>query len=110
AAGISVRTARKWQTGPLPSQTEKKEREWRTRQDPFEGVWATTIEPLLEADTSGELEAKTLMQLLVDEQPERFAMGQLRTMQRRVRDWRALRGPAKEVYFEQDHRPGEEAG
>ena len=110
AAGISVRTARKWQTGPLPSQTETKEREWRTRQDPFEGVWATTIEPLLEADTDGELEAKTLMRLLVDEQPERFAMGQLRTMQRRVRDWRALRGPDKEVYFEQDHHPGEEAG
>ena len=89
AAGMSVRAARKWQTGPLPSQT-KTERSWRTRKDPFEDVWATKIEPLLEADTKAELEAKTLMQLLVDEDPERFSMNQLRSMQRRLRDWRAL--------------------
>jgi len=109
AAGMSVRSARKWQTGPLPSQT-KKDRDWRTRKDPFEEVWAVTIEPLLEADTKGELEAKTLMRLLVDAEPERFSMGQLRTMQRRLRDWRALRGPEKEVYFQQLHEPGNEAG
>lgn len=109
AAGMSVRSARKWQTGPLPSQA-KKERTWRTRKDPFEGVWHTKIEPLLEADTKAELEAKTLMQLLVDDDPERFSMGQLRSMQRRLRDWRALRGPDKEVFFEQDHQPGKEAG
>ena len=109
AAGMSVRSARKWQTGPLPSQA-KTERTWRTRKDPFEDVWHTKIEPLLEADTKAELEAKTLMQLLVDDDPERFSMGQLRSMQRRLRDWRALRGPDKEVYFEQDHPPGKEAG
>ena len=109
AAGMSVRSARKWQTGPLPSQS-KKNRTWRTRKDPFEDVWASKIEPLLEADTKAELEAKTLMQLLVDEEPERFSMNQLRSMQRRLRDWRALRGPDKEVYFEQLHEPGDEAG
>lgn len=109
AAGMSVRSARKWQTGPLPSQT-KKDRDWRTRKDPFEGVWKTEIEPLLEADTRAELEAKTLMRVLVDAEPERFSMAQLRTMQRRLRDWRALRGPEKEVYFQQQHEPGKEAG
>lgn len=109
AAGMSVRTARKWQTGPLPSQT-KTERTWRTRKDPFADVWETKIEPLLEADTKAELEAKTIMQLLIDEDPERFSMKQLRSMQRRLRDWRALRGPDKEVYFEQLHEPGDEAG
>ncbi|WP_146158199.1 IS21 family transposase [Enhygromyxa salina] len=110
AAGMSVRTARKWQRGSLPSQTEASPRDWRTRKDPFEGVWEAKIEPLLEADTGAELEAKTLMQLLVDADPERFSIGQLRTMQRRVRDWRALRGPEKGVYFEQEHPPGKEAG
>jgi len=109
AAGMSVRSARKWQRGGLPSQT-KKERDWRTRPDPFEEVWTTRIEPLLEADAKGELEAKTLMRLLVDAEPERFSMGQLRTMQRRLRDWRALHGPDKEVYFQQEHEPGKEAG
>ena len=109
AAGMSVRSARKWQTGPLPSQT-KQRRDWRTRKDPFEDVWDSEIEPLLAVDSKGELEAKTLMRVLVDAHPERFSMAQLRTMQRRLRDWRALRGPAKEVYFQQDHEPGKEAG
>jgi hypothetical protein len=109
AAGMSVRSARKWQTGPLPSQTQEP-RHWRTREDPFEEVWEIKIEPLLEVDSNAELEAKTLMQLLVDHDGERFSMGQLRTMQRRVRDWRALHGRGKEVYFEQEHVPGDEAG
>ena len=45
-AGICVRSARKWQSGPLPSET-KQERQWRTRSDPFDGVWEEEIEPLL---------------------------------------------------------------
>ena len=47
-AGMSVRSARKWQRGPLPSET-KAERRWRTRPDPFEGVWEEEIDPLLQA-------------------------------------------------------------
>lgn len=109
AAGMSERAARKWQAGPLPSQA-KKQRDWRTRADPFEGVWDEFVVPLLEADTDGVLEAKTLMELLVDRDPQAYSMGQVRTMQRRVRDWRAKRGPAKEAYFPQQHRPGHEAG
>lgn len=108
AAGMSERAARKWQAGPLPSQA-KKQREWRTRADPFEAVWGEFVVPLLEADTDGVLEAKTLMELLVDRDPKKYSMGQVRTMQRRVRDWRAKHGPAKEVYFPQQHRPGHEA-
>ena len=38
--GMSVRTARTWQTGRLPSE-KKGKRWWRTRPDPFAGVWAT---------------------------------------------------------------------
>jgi hypothetical protein len=108
-AGMSVRTARKWQRGPLPSEA-KKPREWRTRADPFEGIWEEVIEPLLIKDEKSELEAKTLMELLVERDPERYAMNHLRTMQRRVRDWRALHGADKEVYFQQEHPPGNEAG
>ena len=36
-------------------------------------------------------------------------MSQLRTLQRRLRDWRALSGPDREVFFEQEHPPGREA-
>ena len=45
-AGMSERSARKWQCGPLPSET-KTERQWRTRPDPFDGVWEKEILPLL---------------------------------------------------------------
>jgi len=107
AAGMSVRSAREWQAGSLPSET-KDPRSWRTRSDPFEGVWRSKIEPLLENDHKGKLEAKTLLEVLVAQDPKRFSMGQLRTMQRRLRDWRALKGPAKEVFFPQVHPPGEQ--
>jgi transposase len=108
AAGMSERSAREWQTGPLPSQC-KEARDWRTRADPFEGVWGEIVVPLLEQDADGVLEAKTLMEILIDREPDKFSMGQVRTMQRRVRDWRATRGPAQEVYFPQEHQPGHEA-
>lgn len=52
AAGMSERTARKWQVGPLPSQA-RPTRDWRTRPDPFAEVWQTDVVPLLEQDTEG---------------------------------------------------------
>ena len=53
------------------------------------------------------LEAKTLFAALQRQYPERFADGQLRTLQRRIKRWRASEGPAQEVYFVQEHRAGE---
>ena len=53
------------------------------------------------------LEAKTLFEDLQRRYPGLFSDGQLRTLQRRVKRWRALAGPAKEVFFDQRHRPGE---
>ena len=58
-AGMSVRSARKWQDGPLPSDT-KPERRWRTRPDPFDGVWEEEIEPLLRGDPEGRLKQRQL--------------------------------------------------
>jgi hypothetical protein len=107
-AGMSVRTARKWQKGPLPSET-KQPRSWRTRVDPLAGVWEADVEPLLAADAERVLEATTVLELLEERHPGRFGVGQLRTLQRRIRDWRAVHGPRKEVYFEQAHEPGREA-
>ena len=42
-AGVCVRSARKWQDGPMPSET-KQDRWWRTRSDPFDGVWEEEID------------------------------------------------------------------
>lgn len=109
AAGMSERTARDWQSGPLPSQRQTP-RTWRTRRDPFAEVWATEIEPRLVADRDGGLQALTLFEWLCDRHPGQFRSGQLRTLQRRVREWRAQHGPDPEVFFEQTPVPGREAG
>ena len=107
-AGMSVRSARKWQTGPLPSQS-KPARSWRTRVDAFAAVWSSVIVPLLVADTKGVLEATTLVEMLAEQHPGKFGPAQTRTLQRRMRDWRAAHGPEREVYFEQQHPVGREA-
>ena len=107
-AGMSVRSARKWQCGPLPSETGQ-ERWWRTRTDPFEGVWEEEILPLLQGEVAGRLRATTIIEWLEERLPGRFSASQLRTLQRRLQDWRALNGPDQEVYFPQEHPPGREA-
>ena len=108
AAGMSERTARRWQSGALPS-TAKALRTWRTREDPFANVWQSEVVPQLVADTEGRLQALTLFTELCRRHPGRFQPGQLRTLQRRVREWRAQDGPEREVYFEQVAVPGREA-
>ena len=97
-AGMSERSARKWQCGPLPSET-KQERWWRTRPDPFGGIWEEEIEPLLQGEAAGRLRATTIIDWLEERYPGRFSASQLRTLQRRLQDWRALNGPEQEVYF-----------
>jgi len=103
-AGVDRKTARKYvQANKLPSEMTAR-RDWRTRRDPFEQDWPT-VEAHLRREPA--LEAKTLFELLMAAQPERYELGQLRTLQRRVRAWRAEHGPAKHVVFAQMHRPGE---
>ena len=92
----------------MPSET-KEERWWRTRPDPFEGVWEGEIEPLLQGEAAGKLKATTFIEWLEERYPGRFSASQLRTLQRRLQDWRALNGPDQEVYFPQEHPPGREA-
>ena len=108
AAGMSERAARTWQSGPLPS-ASKAPRTWRTREDPFADVWRSEVVPQLVADTDGRLQVLTLFKALCGRHPGRFQPGQLRTLQRRVREWRVQYGPDREVYFEQVAVPGREA-
>ena len=103
-AGIDEKTARKYnRLGKLPSEL-KVERDWRTRPDPFAEVWEEVVS-LLKANAG--LEGKTLFEYLQREYPGEYADGQLRTLQRRIKQWRAVEGPGKEVFFAQKHRPGE---
>lgn len=104
-ADMDEKTARKYlRERKLPSQL-KKPRNYRTRKDPFDSVWNEECQPLLEQNPG--LEAKQLFHHLQRKYPGSFSDGQLRCFQRKVKTWRALEGPRKEVFFPQIHYPGE---
>lgn len=100
-AGISERTARRIDAGE--SVGGAKPRRWRTRRDPFAEVWAE-----IEAELAREsdLQALTLLEWLQGRYPGAYPDHLLRTLQRRVKAWRAQHGPDKEVMFPQHHEPG----
>ena len=105
AAGISSKTARKYRkTGKLPSQC-RVEHTWSTRRDPFADDWAFVVQ-LLE-DTQATLQAHTILDYLQRANPGKYHNGQLRTLQRRIKAWKALYGPAKEIFFSQVYYPGQ---
>ncbi len=103
-ADMDRKTARKYvKAGKLPSQM-KKPHDWQTREDSFEGDWAECEDMLADAP---ELQAKSLFEHLCEQHPGKYQEGQLRTFQRRVKQWRVAKGPDKELYFPQQHIPGE---
>src|SRR6516165_8305779 len=105
-AGMSERTARKYeQAGALPSAL-KRPHEWSTRSNPFEEDWPWVVEQL-ERDPA--LQSTTLFALLCQRHPERYRPTQDRTLRRHIARWRALHGPEKDIIFEQVHTPGERA-
>lgn len=102
-AGMDEKTARKYlKSGELPSQ-RKKDHTWRTREDAFEEEWEEIRQELA---LNPGLEAKTLFEALQRQKPDKFSDGQLRTLQRRIKIWRATEGPAKEIFFPQQHYAG----
>lgn len=103
-SGMSENTARKYlKKHQLPSEL-RVPHTWRTREDPFSDDW-DEVKSFLEINPG--LEIKTLFNHLQRENPGKYQDGQLRTLQRRVKQWRALEGPAKEVFFDQQHYPGD---
>jgi hypothetical protein len=77
-----------WRDGeirPTHRKQSAEPRTWRTRVDPFESVWPV-IERWLEERPDAN--AKGLFHRLQAEMPARFEPGQLRTLQRRVKEWR----------------------
>lgn len=105
-AGMSERTARRIEgESTLPSQQAR--RYWRSRTNPFAAVWDCEVVPLLKS--SPQLMAITILRKLQEEHPADFPDGTLRTLQRHIRQWRAMEGPGKEVFFAQEHAPGDRA-
>lgn len=103
-AGMSRTTARNYLRQDDVMEQRQVPHTWRTREDPLEAVWPQALAMLGQAP---ELEAKALFEHLAQSHPGGIKDGLLRTFQRRVRSWRLAEGPEKEVFFTQDHKPGE---
>ncbi|EAZ98340.1 putative transposase, partial [Marinobacter sp. ELB17] len=97
-AGVSVRSGRRIETSAQKPCLDT-ERQWRTREDPLEAVWETELLHLLENEP--KLTGTTLLDYLQEHYPEHYDQTILRTLQRRVKLWRALHGPEREVIFRQ---------
>src|SRR6266567_1020687 len=96
-AGMSERTARKYeQAGALPSAL-KRPHAWQTRSNPYEEDCPWVVQQL-ERDPA--LQSTTLFALLCERHPDRYRPTQDRTLRRHIARWRVLHGPAKEVIFE----------
>lgn len=102
-AGFSERSGRTLEhLGALPSQ--RIQRKWRTRKDPFAEVWESIIVPLLKE--TPHFSAITLLEYLQEHYSGQYPDCLLRTLQRRLRKWRALYGQDQEIIFRQIHSPG----
>ena len=102
-AGISERSARRIENGE--HQPQQKPRQYRTRKDQFNGLFEQHLVPLLKDNPA--LQPITLLDVLADKAPHEFDQSTLRTLQRRVKRWRAEEGPDQEVIFRQRHTPGD---
>jgi hypothetical protein len=109
-SGMSLSTAKRYlKAGGRRKRLDKEPepRTWRTRIDPFADVWSE-VKALLERDFG--LEAHTLMAWLIARYPDRFSQGQIRTLRRRIKDWRVLEGPERhEVMFKQTLSAGRQS-
>src|SRR5947208_5217818 len=99
---MDTKSARKYrQADRLPSESFTP-RTWRTREDPFQDVWPELRDRL---ELNPGLQAKTLFEDLQRRFPGQFPDGQLRTLQRKIKEWKSVEGPPKEVFFDQIHTP-----
>ncbi|WP_231596554.1 IS21 family transposase [Synechococcus sp. CBW1108] len=103
AAGISVRSARRIECNQL--QPRANQPRGRTRPDPLVGVWEEELVPLLQR--SPALTPITLLEHLQRQKQDVDWIPLRRTLQRRVREWKAMHGPAPEVIFPLSYEPGE---
>jgi hypothetical protein len=101
-AGFSTASAYRFEQDPrLPSQ-RKAPRE-RRRADPLIEVWENEVLPMLKAAPG--LRPVAVFEELCRRHPE-LGSGTRRTLERRLRAWRAVNGPDREVIFRQEHPPG----
>ncbi len=87
--GMDRQTAAKYREGKMPSERRQTQRSWRTRVDPLAAVWP---EVQSELERAPGLQAQTLRVWLQERFPGQFGNEVLRTLQCRIKQWRALHG------------------
>ena len=101
-ASISIATAYRIEKDPrLPSQ-RKAPRE-RRRPDPLGDIFKAEVVPMLQA--SPGLRSVAIFEEMIRRHPE-LGGGIRRTLERRIRSWRAIHGAEREIIFRQVHEPG----
>lgn len=102
-AGFSISTGSRIDANPrLPSQEPRQLRS-RRRPDPLAGIWDREIVPMLQAAPG--LRPISILGEIMRRHSE-LGDGVRRTLERRIRMWRALHGPDQDVIFRQEHPPG----
>lgn len=101
-AGFSAATGYRIEQDPRPPSEKRSPRE-RRRPDPLAEVFDAEVVPMLEA--SPGLRPVAVLEELLRRRPD-LGAGIRRTLERRIRQWRALHGPEREVMFRQVHQPG----
>src|SRR3979490_1154107 len=102
-SGFSRATGYRTMDDPrLPSQ--KRTPRGRRRPDPLAAVWDDEIVPILKAAPG--IRAIAVLEEIRRRHPEITAHIR-RTLERRMRAWRALAGPERDVIFRQEHAPGQ---
>ena len=101
-ASISVASAYRIEKDPrLPSQ--KKPTRGRRRPDPLAGIFDEEVVPLLKS--APRIRPVAVFHEIQRRHPE-LSDGVRRTLERRIRKWRAVHGAEQEVIFRQKHKPG----
>ncbi|WP_442780477.1 IS21 family transposase [Ensifer sp. SL37] len=104
-SGFSASTAFRLDKDPrLPSEKKAQRGHGGGRPDPFTDLWESAVVPLLER--APNLRPVTILRDLCLRYPERELTAARRTLERRVREWKAAHGPQQEVIFRQNHPPG----
>jgi hypothetical protein len=105
-SGLSEKTARKYLRDKRLPVVSPEPRKYQTRSNPFENHWCEITSML---ERSSELQAQTLMTYLLEQYPDCYKPGHIRSLQRHLKIWRAENGLGKPVIFRQTLKPGQQS-
>ena len=102
-ANISVSSSRRIDNDR--HQPNKGKLNWRTRSDPLESVWESSVVPPLKQDNN--IAPVGIFDYLCEYHSDVFPTSARRTLERCIKKWRQLYGPAQDVVFIQHHALGQ---